>query len=235
MTTSPTNNPDIEKLDLADVYTLNHFEIRILGVLAEKEATTPDIYPLTLNAVVNGCNQLSNRSPVMKLTEEVVSRTLLGLRDKKLVFLLHQAGARVAKYSHNLRGVFPVNAPHIAILTVLFLRAEQTAGELRQRCERLYRFASLDAVNLALTDLMQLTPPLVAQLPLAPGAKEARYIHLLTDQPHIYQATDIRHEAGQGPEKPQGRLSELENEVKNLQRELAWLVSEFENFKKQFE
>lgn len=87
MTTSPTNNPDIEKLDLADVYTLNHFEIRILGVLAEKEATTPDIYPLTLNAVVNGCNQLSNRSPVMKLTEEVVSRTLLGLRDKKLVFI----------------------------------------------------------------------------------------------------------------------------------------------------
>lgn len=235
MTTSSTNNTDTQKFDLADAYTLNHFEIRILGVLAEKEATTPDIYPLTLNAVVNGCNQLSNRSPVMKLTEEVVSRTLLGLRDKRLVFLLHQAGARVAKYSHNLRGIFPLDTPHVAILTILFLRAEQTAGELRQRCERIHHFASLDAVNLALAHLMQLTPPLVAQLPLAPGTKEVRYIHLLTDQPHIYQPAHIHDEIGQTPEKPQGRLNELENEVKNIQRELAWLVSEFENFKKQFE
>ena len=235
MTTSFTNNQDREKFDLADAYTLNHFEIRILGVLAEKEATTPDIYPLTLNAVVNGCNQLSNRSPVMKLTEEMVSRTLLGLRDKRLVFLLHQAGARVAKYSHNLRGVFPVDTSHLAILTVLFLRAEQTVGELRQRCERIHHFASLEAVNTALADLMQLTPPLVTQLPLAPGTKEARYTHLLTDQPHIYQPTHLHGEAEQALEKPQGRLNELENEVKNIKRELTWLVNEFENFKKQFE
>lgn len=216
---------------------LDIFAIRVLGVLAEKEATTPDAYPLTVNALVNGCNQLSNRFPVMQLSEERVRQTLDQLREQKLVFLLHQAGARVAKYSHNLRGIFLLEAPHLAILTMLFLRGAQTVGELRARCERLHRFASLNEASEALEHLIHLTPPLATALALAPGAKEVRYAHYLSGDTHMQQE-DMRSAWGESTsimDATSNQQSDVLEEIKNIKRELAWLVSEFERFKKQFE
>lgn len=235
--THDIDTPALEDTSL-DIYALNIFEIRVLGVLAEKEALTPDIYPLTLNAIINGCNQLSSRQPVMQLSEETVLQTLDTLKDKKLVVVRHQAGARVAKYSHNLRGIFSLEAAQVAILTMLLLRGAQTIGELRQRCERMYRFDSLDAANSALTDLIRHQPPLALALPLAPGAKEARYIHLLSDEEPLLAQTHFNHPTNSNntsQPQGQGRIAELEEEIKNIKRELAWLLSEFDKFKQQFE
>ena len=154
-------------------------EIRVLGVLAEKEALTPDNYPMSLNAVMNGCNQLSSRDPVMQLSEDVVHDTLQRLMQRKLANGIAQAGARVIKYEHRMRIKWTLEQDKVAVLTVLMLRGLQTAGEIRSRTGRLHDFKSVADVESALQFLIDKYPPLVARLERAPGTKESRYGHLL--------------------------------------------------------
>src|SRR5690606_32234841 len=148
---------------------LDPVEIRVLGVLTEKEALTPDNYPLSLNALTNGCNQLTSREPVMSLDEETVRQTLQQLMQKRLVAEVSQSGARVAKYEHRMRIKWLLEQDKLAVLVVLMLRGPQTAGEIRNRIGRLHEFASVDEVEQGLQFLMDKYPPLVARLPRAPG------------------------------------------------------------------
>src|SRR5262244_527644 len=160
-------------------YSLSDVEARVLGALVEKEITTPEYYPLSLNALVNACNQKSNREPVMNLDEDAVRAALRSLSDQSLT---RSAGgdSRVAKYEHRVNELFNFHRHEIAVLCVLLLRGPQTPGELRTRTERLYAFEDLDSVQSALNLLMKREPPLVAILPRQPGTKESRYRQLLS-------------------------------------------------------
>lgn len=217
---------------------LNATEVRVLGSLIEKQITTPDYYPLSLNALVNACNQLTNREPVVSLDETTVVRALDGLREKRLGILFTGAEARVAKYKHTLTDRLLLTPAEIALLCVLMLRGPQTIGELRTRSERLFTFDSLPEVEESLNALAARQPqPLVAKLPRAPGTKESRYAHLLSG-PVEFNA----------PEKPvpvepatavvraeNERFAQLEQETADLRRELAELKQQFADFRKQFE
>src|SRR6478672_7411639 len=158
---------------------LDPFEIRVLGVLAEKESLTPDNYPLSLNGLQNGCNQLSSRDPVMSISEESVQQILERLIARKLVAEVRQAGARVVKYEHRMRMKWSLEQDKLAILAILMLRGVQTPGELRARSGRLHDFQAVAQVESGLQFLIDKYPPLVARLPRAPGTKESRYAHLL--------------------------------------------------------
>lgn len=217
---------------------LNATEVRVLGSLIEKQITTPDYYPLSLNALVNACNQLTNRDPVVSLDETTVVRALDGLREKRLGILFTGADSRVAKYKHTLTDRLLLTPAEIALLCVLMLRGPQTIGELRTRSERLFTFDSLGEVEETLNALAARQPqPLVAKLPRAPGTKESRYAHLLSG-PVEFNA----------PEKPapiepatavvraeNERFAQLEQETADLRRELAELRQQFADFRKQFE
>ena len=152
---------------------LDPFELRVLAVLAEKEALTPDIYPLSVNALTNGCNQLSSRDPVMSITEETVNDVLQRLIEKKLVAEVSQAGARVRKYEHRIRLKWTLEQDKLTILTQLILRGVQTAGEIRTRAARMHEFLTATEVETGLQFLIDKFPPLVARLVRAPGTKEA--------------------------------------------------------------
>jgi uncharacterized protein YceH (UPF0502 family) len=154
-------------------------EARVLGALMEKEATTPDYYPMSLNALVNACNQRSNREPVMDLDEEIVRQALHGLEDLHLAGRARSADGRVAKYEHWLGEVFNFSRAESALICVLLLRGPQTPGELRGRTERMHRFEEIADVLAGLEKLMEREPPLAAVLPRQPGTKESRYAHLL--------------------------------------------------------
>src|SRR5919206_5010674 len=158
---------------------LNAIEARVLGSLVEKDITTPDYYPLSLNALVNACNQKSSRDPIMNLDENAVRDALSSLGAKRLAGPVSSADSRVPKYEHRLQEVFNLGRPETALLCVLLLRGAQTPGELRGRTERMYQFAELGDVFSALQRLSQREPPLVKVLPRQPGTKEARYMHLL--------------------------------------------------------
>ena len=158
---------------------LSNVEARVLGALVEKDITTPDYYPLSLNALINACNQKNNREPVMSLEEGAVRDALNGLHDDGLAGPASGADSRVTKYEHRLQEVFNFSRGETAVLCVLLLRGPQTPGELRGRTERMHRFEDLDAVQFSLQHLMQREPPLVAVLPRQPGTKESRYAHLL--------------------------------------------------------
>src|SRR5450830_911114 len=161
---------------------LDPFEVRVLAVLAEKEALTPDNYPLSLNTSTNGCNQLSSRDPVMQLSEETVAEVLQRLMQRKFVNGITQAGARVVKYEHRMRVKWTLEQDKVAVLTTLMLRGLQTAGEIRSRTGRLHDFKSVAEVEGVLQFLIDKYPPLVAKLALAPGTKEPRYGQLLTGE-----------------------------------------------------
>jgi uncharacterized protein YceH (UPF0502 family) len=211
---------------------LDPVEIRVLAVLAEKEALTPDNYPMSLNAIVNGCNQLSSRDPVMQLTDEEVQDTLQRLMDRKLVNCITQAGARVAKYEHRMRIKWTLEQDKVAVLTVLMLRGPQTAGEVRTRTGRLHEFKSVPEVEAALQFLIDKYPPLVAKLERAPGTKEHRYGQLLGGAVEL-----AREDAATGGGTPAagGRVAQLEHEVATLRAEVDALKAQFEEFRKQFE
>jgi uncharacterized protein YceH (UPF0502 family) len=212
---------------------LSPLETRILGSLLEKERTTPEGYPLTLNSLVNACNQLSNRDPVAEYEERVVLHGLDLLRQKKLVFEVRAAGSRVEKYRHALLDHFQLKPDEVAILCVLMLRGPQTSGELRTRTERQHSFFSLEAAEASIQALMQRPEPLVRSVPPAHGQKENRYRELLSIQ------TETQPEAP--PEKKttilvdETRLSGVESELQTLRQELSALKEEFNTFKKQFE
>ena len=213
---------------------LNPAEVRVLAVLAEKEALTPDNYPLSLNALTNGCNQLSSRDPVMSISESAVQEALQRLQQIKLVTEVQQAGARVPKYEHRMRLKWTLEQDKLAILTVLMLRGTQTAGEIRARCGRLHDFGAVAEVEAGLQFLIDKYPPLVARLARTPGSKEARYAHLLSGSEAIEAA-----EAAAGAPLPSGgrndRLAQLEEEVAGLREEMARLSEQFAEFRKQFD
>jgi uncharacterized protein len=214
---------------------LSVFECRVLGVLAEKQMLTPDQYPLTLNVLVNGCNQLSSRDPVMSLTDGGVDAALKQLQERRLTRTYYPAGSRVAKYEHMMVELFTLDTQKLALLTVLLLRGPQTSGELRGRTNRMYPFASVDSVEHSLKELAALPQPLVSELPRAPGTKEPRWMHLLSGEEaiaHEMAALTLggsANEAATGPTR-----DELASRVAHLEQELTALREEFEAFKRQF-
>lgn len=216
---------------------LNQVETRVLGSLVEKDVTTPDYYPLSLNALVNACNQKNNRDPVMSLDEEAVRQALNTLQEKRLAGPTSSADSRVTKYEHRLQEAFNFTRGETAIICVLLLRGPQTPGELRGRTDRMHRFEDLTEVHSTLQRLMQRDPPLVRVLPRQPGTKEARYKHLLAgdaeDIAEVARAPSPAYVASNSVDA--GRIDRLQNEVSELRREIADLKQQFASFQKQFE
>lgn len=206
--------------------------IRVLGCLIEKEMATPEYYPLTLNALVNACNQKSNREPVMSLEENDVVEGLEELRRKQLSYKSSE-GVRAVRYCHNVPGVLKLAEEEQALLALLLLRGPQTLGELRTRSERLCAFADLEEVEAVLIDLQELEDPLVIQLERQAGRKEPRYAHLLSGE-LILDETATEEPIMSGASR-QDRLSQLESEVVELKEELSRLQQQFSQFRGQFE
>jgi uncharacterized protein YceH (UPF0502 family) len=217
---------------------LSAVEVRVLGALVEKETTTPEYYPLSLNALVNACNQKSNREPVMSLDEDAVRKALRSLTDQ---FLVRSAGgdSRVPKYEHRLNELYNFHRHEIAVLCVLMLRGPQTPGELRTRTERMYAFEDLDAVHSALNLLMRREPPLAKVLPRQAGTKESRFMHLLSGDtsPEISNEPSESAQASSATvsTRDRERIEQLETEVSELRRELETLREQFASFQKQFQ
>ena len=215
---------------------LDELEIRVLAVLGEKEALTPDSYPLSINALTNGCNQLSSRDPVMALSETMVLDTLHALMQKKLVVEVSQAGGRVPKYEHRMRVKWSLEQDKLAVMLMLMLRGSQTAGEIRTRAGRVHEFAAVADVETCLQFLMDKYPSLVMRLPRAPGTKEPRFAQLLAGEPEFEQDDSLAtSDPGQLSRPRQDRIGALETEVARLRTEVDHLTQQFEEFKKQFE
>jgi len=211
---------------------LNHVEARILGALIEKDITTPEYYPLSLNALLNACNQKSNREPVMNLGENAVRDALLALNEKGLAGPVSSADSRVPKYEHRLQEVFNLPRAETAVLCVLLLRGPQTPGELRGRTERMHRFEELSDVHSALQRLIQRDPPLVKMLPRQPGTKETRYLHLLSGE---VETAELPVQEPAAISADGDRIARLESEVGSLKAEIAELRNDFRKFQKQFD
>jgi uncharacterized protein len=164
---------------------LSPIETRVLGALLEKERTTPEYYPLSLNALVVACNQTTNRDPIVGYDDRTVEESLGRLREKKLAMLVHTAGARVPKYRHTLLGIYNLDAHEVALLCVLMLRGPQTPGELRSRTERMCGPMTLPELEKYLDGLTSGEDPLVRVIPARPGQKEKRYVQLLSGEPDL--------------------------------------------------
>ena len=231
-------------------------EARVLGALVEKEITTPEYYPLSLNALVNACNQKSNREPVMNLDEDAVVAAMRALDAREFAGAANTTDSRVRKYEHRLQEVFNFTRPETAVLCVLLLRGAQTPGEIRGRAERLHHFEELDEVVMALGKLMKREPSMVAVLPRQPGTKESRYLELMSGdasaasasgsgsaslqafRQHVENAPPAREmRTGDAPQVggDGGRVARLEAEVAELRGEIAALKAQFAEFRKQFE
>lgn len=220
------------------ILPLNAAEIRVLGSLIEKAVTTPDYYPLSLGALTNACNQLTNRDPVVSYEESDVVRALDGLREKRLATLFHGADNRVPKYKHALTDLLLLTPPELALLCVLMLRGPQTIGELRTRTERLYAFVTLADVEETLQALTARQPhPLVTKLPRQFGMKEARYTQLLSGPVEsLATATTPRVEPATVAVRAENeRLAKLEEETATLRREVDELKQQLADLKKQWE
>jgi uncharacterized protein YceH (UPF0502 family) len=202
-------------------------QARVLGSLVEKEVTTPDYYPLSLNALMNACNQRSNREPVMDLDEDAVRQALHGLEDLRLAGPARGADSRVTKYEHWLGEAFNFSRAETALMCVLLLRGAQTPGELRGRTERMHRFEEISDVIAGLEKLMQREPALVTVLPKQPGARESRYAHLLSGEVLGAEVVGREVSAVAGSEQDE-RVARLEETVAELQREVAELRKKIE-------
>ena len=213
---------------------INDVETRILGSLVEKQLTTPEYYPLTLNALVAACNQKSNRDPVVAYDEKTVTDALERLRDRNLVYVFYGSTSRVPKYKHMLPSVYELEPPEVAVMCELMLRGPQTLGELRGRGDRLYQFSGLGEVQETLDGLARRDDPLVLKLERQPGQKEARFAHLLNGEIDVSSLPPPRSSASAGSAEP-GRLEQLESELKELRAEMETLKGTFEEFRKQFE
>jgi len=219
-------------------FDLSHIEVRILGSLLEKEVTTPEYYPLSLNALTLACNQKSNRDPVMSLADETVAATLESLRGRGLVVFVHESGSRVEKYRQRLSEVLNLDRRELAILCVLMLRGFQTVGELRERTQRLYAFDDLAAVELCLNRMMERSAaPLAVKLPRLIGSKEPRYAHLLSGIPEVIEMEPTHTTASEhvGRLSQVERIGALENEVAALKHEVSELRGQLAEFRRQFE
>jgi len=215
---------------------LSETEVRVLGSLVEKETTTPEYYPLSVNALMNACNQKSNREPIMTLDEEAVKKALRSLTDRAMVRSA-SGDSRVPKFEHRLNELHNFHRHEIAVLCVLMLRGPQTPGELRTRAERMHAFEDLDAVHSALNLLMRREPPLVKILPRQPGTKESRYMHLLYGDVAPEEPASAQEDRGLEAAviaTASERIRDLEEEVIQLRRELETLREQFATFQKQF-
>lgn len=214
---------------------LNEVECRVLGALVEKEITTPEYYPLSLNALVNACNQKSNRDPVMNLDEARVREALHSLDGQSLVRSVSAADSRVTKYEHRLQEVFNFYRHEIAILCLLLLRGPQTPGELRGRAERMHHFDDLSAVQSSLQHLMKREPPLVKALPRQPGTKEVRFVHLFSGEVESWDSGTAAEPQPTIASVDAERITKLEEEISELRKELSELKQQYALFRKQFE
>ncbi len=216
---------------------LNDIEVRILGCLIEKGITTPDYYPLTLNALTNACNQKSNRSPVVSYEDTTVVRGLDSLRDKGLVEKIYKADSRVPKYQHSFPQKFNISSDYVVVLCELMLRGPQTVGEIRNRADRMYNFEGLQEVEEILNRLMEKEPPLAVKLPRQAGRKEPRFAHLLSGGPEIMEEEPAVSEetATIRVRAENERIAKLEDEIKAIRREFDKLKEEFISLKSQFE
>jgi uncharacterized protein YceH (UPF0502 family) len=215
---------------------LDAAEVRVLGSLIEKQITTPDAYPLSLNALVNACNQLTNRDPVVAYDDPIVVRALDGLREKRLATLYTGAESRVARYKHTLTDALLLTPAEVALLCVLLLRGPQTVGELRTRSERLFAFDTLADVEETLTALAGRQPQaLVVKLPRQPGTKEPRHAHLFSGPVDPGQAPTAPGSAAPVPPADDERVAKVEREVAALQAEVATLREQLADFRRQFE
>lgn len=212
---------------------LNEVEIRVLGSLIEKDITTPDYYPLSLNALVNACNQKNNRDPVMNLDEDMVRQALHSLQEKRLAGPAGGADSRVTKYEHRLQEAFNFDRREVAVICVLLLRGPQTPGELRGRTERMYKFGDLDEVQSTLQHLAEREPPLVKMLPRQPGTKEARYVHLFSAELRAWEAAPAPAKVADSGDDE--RLTRIEQELAELRAEILGIKEELASFRKQFE
>lgn len=212
---------------------LTDVEVRVLGSLIEKETTTPDYYPLSLNALTNACNQTSNRDPVVHYDEPTVAHAIETLRVRSLVRAVQQSGSRVTKFRHLMNETMSLTARYTAVLGVLMLRGPQTLGEIKTRASRLAAFETLEDVESVLTAMAERQPnPLIVALPRQPGQKEARYAHLLAGEvtytPPEAAPPTTAHSSGE-------RIAALESDVQELRREVADLRAQLDAFRKQFE
>jgi uncharacterized protein len=207
-------------------------ELRVLGSLIEKQSTTPEYYPMTLNAITNACNQKSNRDPMVQYEEKQVQQALDQLRQRGMAAVVTGAGIRTPKYKHYFKEKLELSDAQVAVLCELMLRGPQTVGELRTRAERMHPFLDLEEVDVVLNELLNRTPPLVLRLPRLAGQKEQRYMHLLSGEPDTEQWS-------QRPEKAEPvsaeRMELLEQQLRTLQEELADLHKQFQEWKAQFE
>jgi uncharacterized protein YceH (UPF0502 family) len=210
---------------------LSLLETRVLGVLAEKQRTVPDSYPLTLNSLVSGCNQKSSRDPVMEASEAEVQAALDSLRSLSLT--MESSGGRASRYAHNIEKVLHIPSQSLALLTMLMLRGPQTAGELRISCDRLHKFADISSVESFLTELSERAAgALVVELPRQPGARENRWMHLLSGEP-VIEAAAVYRSSVAGADVTVGEIAalkanvgKLEDEVQDLRQLLGRLFSE---------
>lgn len=210
---------------------LNEVEVRVLGSLIEKELSTPDYYPLSLNALTNACNQKSNRDPVLELAETEVVRALDNLRFAGMAIQAASDGGRVPKYRHLLFEKLGLEPEHLALLCELLVRGPQTTGELRTRASRMHPFADLGQVDALLQELMDRDEPLLMQLPRQPGRKECRYAHLFSGEPLLAEEETTT----LSPEPARRRVDEVDARISRLEEELAALRDEFASFRKQFD
>ena len=210
-------------------FSLTATEARIVGALLEKEITTPEYYPLSLNALVNACNQKSNREPMMSLSEDEARQALRSLQDNSLVRCVSPADSRVTKYEHRLQEVFNFDRREAALMCELLLRGPQTPGELRSRAERMHHFDDLGEVQTTLQRLMNRQPPVVALLPRQPGTKEARYAHLLSGQVESAPESESRQvsRTAATDDDTGVRLARLESEIAGLRNEVAEVRRQF--------
>lgn len=219
-------------------FILSKEEARVLGALIEKSMTTPDYYPMTINGLMNACNQKSNRDPVMNLDEETIRENLESLRyDRYLVYQADTAGGRVPKYGHRLQERFGMDNDQCALLCVLLLRGPQTAGELKTRTHRLFDFSSLEHVEQILQELVDREDgPYVAKLARRPGQKEQRYHELMSNAEESIAASEEQADPESCPqeERRESKVSQLEKQVEELTRCVDALREELDAFKQQF-
>lgn len=217
---------------------LSEVEVRVLGSLVEKQVTTPEYYPLTLNSLTLACNQKNNRNPVTAFSEDMVAQALESLREKNLAYVYYGSTSRVPKYKHVITEVLHLSQPELALICVLMLKGTLTVGELRGSGSRLYEFSGLEEVDETLSKLMAREPePLVIRLPRQPGQKETRFAHLLSGEVTIEQVAESAHALRAVPMKRNEteKVRELEQTMEMLRAEVKALQEQFAEFKKQFE
>src|SRR3989441_50820 len=215
---------------------LTIIEIRVLGSLIEKQITTPEYYPLTVNALIAACNQKNNRNPVTSLNEGEVEDALYTLREKNLAYVFHGSTSRVPKYKHVVPEVMHLSTPEVAAMCVLMLSGPQTVGEIRTRGSRFHEFADLEEVEETLRLLSaRESEPFVIKLPRQPGQKEARFAHLLSGEPALEQVIEAPAERKARGGNDAERIASLEDAVQNLTQRVEELTAQFDSFKKQFE